>query len=41
MSVIVELKNQEFIEKEKAIGHDLYQDELGRIRIKLGFREYP
>jgi hypothetical protein len=32
-----ELKNAEFIEKQKSKGYDIYRNELGKIRFKLGF----
>ena len=32
-----ELKNEAFIEKQKSKGYDIYRNELGRIRFKLGF----
>jgi hypothetical protein len=32
-----ELRNSEFVEKQKCKGYDIYRNELGRIRLKLGF----
>ena len=34
-----ELRNQKFIEKEESKGYDVYRDEFGRIRLRLGFHK--